>query len=793
MKVAVVAPSPVPFRRGGAERLWAGLEQALLGAGHDAELIKIPVRELTLPDLVSGYEQFASLDLSHFDLVITGKYPAWMVDHPNHVIYLLHPLRGLYDLYPATHLEDERIPSDSDIDVAMTIIEDGPAHSDPFELIDRIRSAARRLGNAHPAMAIPGPLAQAVVQHLDRVALDRRRIRRHAAISRTVARRPGYFPPDVTVDAVHPPTCLAIGPPGPYGDYFFTVSRLEPIKRLDLLIEAMRHVPGTTRLVIAGDGPDRSRLDALAAGDPRIELIGDVDDDELVALYASARAVPFVPVDEDYGYVTLEAMLHARPVITCSDSGGPTELTDERTGLVVDADPHAVGAALARLGDQPDTARQLGERALARAKQVTWESVLETLTSPRVRRRSDPPKVVVLSTYPVSKGIGGGPQRCRNLYASLTSAAAVELVSLTADDGLIRGHTLGVGFKEVSVPMSQRHRDAETELRRLTGRVGVTDIAASLLYEASPLLVREIDAALCDATGVVLAHPYMHPAVESLRPDLPVVLDAHNAELAMKATVLPDDEAGAWWLRHVEQVERAAVAASRVVTVTTETDAATLSSTYGVPPDRFVVIGNGVDTRSKPMVGVDDRRRNRAGLLAQLGRPPGEGLALFIGSGHAPNVIAAQAIIESAADLHDTTFVLAGAHTELLNPGDAPPNVHLLGVIGDSQRDALLAGADVALNPMTAGGGSNLKLLEYFAWGVPVVTSLVGARGIPAADTLCVVVPPHQLAEGIAGVLDDTAAASERAGLARRYAEQKADWGVLGKQFVDVVTRGLGL
>ncbi|KAA0235416.1 MAG: D-inositol-3-phosphate glycosyltransferase [Acidimicrobiales bacterium] len=793
MRVAVVAPSPVPFRRGGAERLWAGLEHALVEAGHDAELIKLPVRELVLPDLVSGYEQFAGLDLSHFDLVISGKYPAWMIEHPNHVVYLLHPLRGLYDLYPATHLEDERIPSDIDIDAAMAIIEDGPVHSDPLELIDRVRAAARRLGNNHPAMAIPGPLARAVVHHLDRVALDRRRIRRHAAISRTVARRPGYFPPDVTVDAVHPPTSLTVGPPGPYDDYFFTVSRLEPIKRLDLLVESMRHVPGPTRLLIAGEGPDRSRLESLAAGDPRVELIGDVGDDELAALYANARAVAFVPADEDYGYVALEAMLHARAVLTCSDSGGPTELADERTGMVVDADPRSVGAALARLSDDPETARQLGEAALARARQVTWGSVLETLTSPRVRRRSDPPKVVVLSTYPVFKGIGGGPQRCRNLYASLTAAADVELVSLTADDGLIRGHTLGVGFREVSVPMSARHHDAETELRRLTGRVGVTDIGASLLYEASPLLVREIDAALSEAAGVVLAHPYMHPAVESLRPDLPIVLDAHNAELALKATVLPADEAGAWWLRHVERVERAAVAASRVVTVTTETDAATLSSTYGVPTDRFVVIGNGVDTRSKPMIAAADRKRNRAGLLAQLGRPPDESLALFLGSGHQPNVIAGRAIMESAADLYGTTFVLAGAHTELLNPGDAPPNVRLLGVIGDSQRDALLAGADLALNPMAAGGGSNLKLLEYFAWGVPVVTTLVGARGIPAADKLCVVVQPHQLTEGVVAVLGDPAAASERAGLARRYAEQQADWDVLGKQFVEVVTRGLGL
>ena len=100
MRVAIVAPSPVPFAPGGAETLWSGLYRELdERTEHDVELLKIPIREQTLAEVMAAYQTFASLDLSQFDLLVTGKYPAWMVRHPRHVVYLLHPLRGLYDAY----------------------------------------------------------------------------------------------------------------------------------------------------------------------------------------------------------------------------------------------------------------------------------------------------------------------------------------------------------------------------------------------------------------------------------------------------------------------------------------------------------------------------------------------------------------------------------------------------------------------------------------------------------------------------------------------------------------------
>ena len=101
MRVAVVAPSPVPFTLGGAERAWNGIVRAVNDRSeHACELLKIPTPETDLSELIAGYRRFARLDVAHFDRVISSKYPAWLAPHDDHLIYLFHRLRGLYDTYP---------------------------------------------------------------------------------------------------------------------------------------------------------------------------------------------------------------------------------------------------------------------------------------------------------------------------------------------------------------------------------------------------------------------------------------------------------------------------------------------------------------------------------------------------------------------------------------------------------------------------------------------------------------------------------------------------------------------
>jgi glycosyltransferase involved in cell wall biosynthesis len=135
--------------------------------------------------------------------------------------------------------------------------------------------------------------------------------------------------------------------------------------------------------VIVGDGPDRGRLEQLAAGvNGRIQFAGRVDGDELVELYARCLAVYYAPVDEDYGMVPYEAFLSAKPVVTTVDAGGPLEVVhDGETGVVVAPEPLEIARACSFLVENVDEARTLGEAGKAVAEKITWDACIDALLS----------------------------------------------------------------------------------------------------------------------------------------------------------------------------------------------------------------------------------------------------------------------------------------------------------------------------------------------------------------------------------------------------------------------------
>ena len=172
-----------------------------------------------------------------------------------------------------------------------------------------------------------------------------------------------------------------------YGDFVLSVGRLDRAKRVDLLLEALAVGP-SLRCVIAGDGPDRERLEGLVRRhglDGRVVFAGRVSEDELTDLYARCLAVYYAPVDEDFGMVPYEAFLSEKPVVTTTDAGGPLEVVpDRRTGLVCEPCGRVAGrrvrvarresrrarATWGRAGRRDRRAAHLGprDRAAARVK-----------------------------------------------------------------------------------------------------------------------------------------------------------------------------------------------------------------------------------------------------------------------------------------------------------------------------------------------------------------------------------------------------------------------------------------
>ncbi|HXE79999.1 MAG TPA: glycosyltransferase family 4 protein [Vicinamibacterales bacterium] len=340
--IAVVTSSP-PLARGGHLVMADALVGALREAGHEADLIVTPQNRFGRN--VSTYLSNWMLDAGRtgdgrrVDQVISLRWPSYAVRHPVHVCWLNHTMREYYDLWP--------------------------------------QFRARLSG---PSL-IKESLRRTAIRRADTWLL--RRLTARFTISETVRQRLLRFN-GVDAEALHPPPPPRAYRCESYEPFLFTVSRLAPLKRLELLIEALaRPVAAGIRCVVAGEGEcatDLQRLVAHHGLSDRIELVGRIDDEALVDYLARCRAVAFVPRDEDYGFVTIEAFASAKPVITTTDSGGPAELVRSGTnGFVVEPTPDALAGALRQVMEDPQLAQRLGAAGEQVARSMTWQAAVERL------------------------------------------------------------------------------------------------------------------------------------------------------------------------------------------------------------------------------------------------------------------------------------------------------------------------------------------------------------------------------------------------------------------------------
>ena len=337
MRIAVCAPQ-VPFVHGGAEVMADDLVSAFRARGHETELVTIPFKWYPGTRVLDQAFLWRLADLSEsdgrpIDRVIATKFPAYCVRHPNKVAWVLHQFRQAYD-YDRTEL--------------------GQFSESPEDRATR-----------------------QAVERLDAVALGE--ARRVFATSQNVADRLRRFNGIDAEVLPHPPQSLPYRTAEPEG-FVLSVNRLDRAKRIDLLIEAARSEP-SLRIVIAGDGPDRERLERLAGGlNGQVEFTGRVEDDALADLYARCLAVYYAPVDEDFGMVPYEAFLSAKPVVTTADAGGPLEVVrDRETGVVVAPESASLAAACVYLGTHVDEAKALGRAGQAVARQVNWDACIDAL------------------------------------------------------------------------------------------------------------------------------------------------------------------------------------------------------------------------------------------------------------------------------------------------------------------------------------------------------------------------------------------------------------------------------
>jgi len=344
MKTVLVCAAQAPFVTGGAEILVGELRDNLARRGFRVDVVTLPFHGHPPSELVRQALAWRLLEVREpsgeaIDLVIPTKFPSYLVRHPRKVAWIFHQHREAYDLFATPYCSLTDSAEDR-----------------------KVREA---------------------IHTMDESALPE--CRALFTISRNVSDRLSRFNGLTGTPLYPPPQQVGRYRTDAYGDFLFYAGRLERLKRLDLAVDALARTSCPARLKIAGAGPleEELRKQARRLGvEDRVQFLGFVTVEELLALYASCRAAYYTPVDEDYGYVTVEAFLSGKPVLTTTDAGGPLEfVTDGETGVVAAPEPAAVAEAIDRIWALPESrVREMGAAGRARVDHINWDHVIDRLT-----------------------------------------------------------------------------------------------------------------------------------------------------------------------------------------------------------------------------------------------------------------------------------------------------------------------------------------------------------------------------------------------------------------------------
>jgi glycosyltransferase involved in cell wall biosynthesis len=395
------------------------------------------------------------------------------------------------------------------------------------------------------------------------------------------------------------------------------------------------------------------------------------------------------------------------------------------------------------------------------------------------------PKLVVATTFPVHPARGGGQERIMGLYGAAAELGVdVDVVALVGHAD--RGHAREVrpGVREIRVPKTAEHDRREHQLHSRLG-IPVTDIAVALWHDLTPAYGEALRESAADADAVSAEHPFTTAALLEAAPDLPFLYDAHNVETDLKRGMLaeidlPEAERA---LAAVHDSEAVACRHAAQVLACSDADRRRLTELFGVARDLVAVVPNGYDSAATPYVAPEQRAAYRRALGVE------RRTALFVGSWHGPNLEAATLVCDAARALPAWRFLLVGSAGNALKDDDVPPNVDRTGPVHERFLSDVLALADVALNPMRSGSGTNLKMLQYAGSGIPIISTAFGARGLDlhGGEHYVATAPePDALVAAVTSLAGEPAeATAARVRAAHDHVLAGFDWPVIARRWLD--------
>lgn len=248
------------------------------------------------------------------------------------------------------------------------------------------------------------------------------------------------------------------------------------------------------------------------------------------------------------------------------------------------------------------------------------------------------------------------------------------------------------------------------------------DIAFDLCEPYLKHFKRRVSELAKTADILILDHYATAPLIQHVE-GIPIVYNSHNAEIVMANQMYPDDE---FAVDAVKRMEQMAISKADAITYCSQEDLDAMIENYSMNGKKLLYVPNGSEERQQ---------------VNPYERMPSKDI-IFVGSGHPPNVVASKNVVDVARLAPGYNFVLCGDASNSVNSiTDLPKNVKALGKVTDEKLDELFTNSFAFINLMESGAGTHLKMMKALSYGIPIITSSIGARGFSdqeIADTMLI-------------------------------------------------------
>lgn len=392
-------------------------------------------------------------------------------------------------------------------------------------------------------------------------------------------------------------------------------------------------------------------------------------------------------------------------------------------------------------------------------------------------------KMLITDTAPLYPPLWGGPGRIWNLFANFSRGRFdVSYVGVHCNLGKDLKYSfkkLGENFREILCGFPAHHYFWHN-FERLLFKNTSLDLFTYLFMHTDWHFKHILNSQNADI--IIFSHPWGALSYKKKSGQF-AVYDAHNCEYLLMDQILGRHKLKSIVLRRVKKIEGDACRKSDLILACSEKERDDIGILYGVDRKKIIIVPNGASLVEQ----ADNVTKQKCRF--NMGFSESDRIIVFIGAYYKPNNEAAMYIVNNLAPvLRDFKFILIGTVGNIFENAEVPANVRLLGQLPDEDFKSAMRTADIAINPMFKGSGINIKMFDYMSYGLPIVSTKCGARGIQTSGKAPILIsPPERFCQDIKMLFENKALQTEMSEAGRQLVREQYDWQIISANLQEAI------